>query len=229
MEDHIACDRRKEMKSEYSGLGAGAFDDHRLLELLLFYSSVRENTELLAKELLEKFGSLDNLLNADIQQIALFKGLEEDAAQLIKLAADIGRRAVSDKENLRNAKSIKEAKEYFKRLLENEPNENFAAILLDGGNKVKFSGIISEGSVSTANIAMMKLTQLVLDHGAQTVIIAHNHPNGLAVPSKADIDTTDSIRDFMKQLNAELIDHIIIGSNDIYSMRSDPKCSGHFE
>lgn len=227
MEDHKAG-HRKEMKNEYSGLGAGAFDDCQLLEMLLFYSVSHEDTEPLARELLDKFGSLDNLLNADIQHIALFNGAKEETALLIKLADDIGRRALSDRENLRTAKSIKEATEYFKKLLGNEPNENFAAMLLDGDNKVIFSGIISEGTVSAANIAMMKLTQLVLDYNAQGLIIAHNHPNGIAKPSGADDNTTISIRDFMKKLDVTLIDHIIIGSDGVYSMCSDPDRGDYF-
>lgn len=222
MENYNAGNR-KEMKTKYSRQGAGAFDDHQLLEMLLSYSSLRGDTEVLAKDFLDRFGSLDNLLNADIEHIAPSESETADAARLIKLTADIGRRALNDRENLRAAKSIEDATEYFKRLLENEPEENFAVILLDSGNKVKYSGIISAGSVNAANVTMMKLTELVLDHNAKSLIIAHNHPNGMAKPSAADVNTTTSIRDFMKRLGVKLIDHIIIGADGTYSMRSDPK------
>lgn len=227
MEDSNA-DNRKKIKKKYSEQGAGAFDDHQLLEMLLFYSFSGEDTGLFAKKLFDKFGSLDNLFNADPEQIALPGTAEEESARLIKLTADIGRRALSGKENLRAAKSIEDATEYFKRLLENEPEENFAVMLLDGGNKVKYSGIISEGTVNATNVTMMRLTQLVLDNGAKALIIAHNHPNGIARPSVADVNTTISIRDFMKRLGVTLIDHIIIGADSVYSMRSDPDRSHYF-
>lgn len=222
------ADNRKQMKKDYSELGASAFDDHQLLEMLLFYSAPREDTGLLAGELLDRFGSLDNLLNADIEQIAPFGDSKEESARLIKLAADIGRRAHSDIENLRAAKGTEDAAEYFKRLLGSEPEENVAVMLLDGSNKVKYSGIISEGSVNTVNVTMMKLTRLVLDNGAKALIIAHNHPNGVATASKADAETTASIKIFMNRLGVALIDHIIVGSDGVYSMRSDSAYSKYF-
>ena len=219
---------RERMKTKYSERGDSAFYDYQLLEMLLFYSIPNEDTELLAKSLLDKFGSLDLLLNEDIEQIAFSDGADKDDARLIKLVADIGRRAHSDIENLRSAKSIDDAADYFNRLLGSEPEENFAVMLLDSGNKVKYSGIISKGSVNTANVTMMKLTQLVLDNGAKALVIAHNHPNGIAKPSDTDKETTASIRDFMNRLGVALIDHIIIGADGIYSMRSDPNHRKYF-
>lgn len=227
MENHNA-DNRKRMKEEYSEPGGGAFEDSQLLEMLLSYSVPHENTALLAKSLLDKFGSLDNLLNADMAQIAPSDSREAEAARLIKLTADIGRRAHSDIKNLRSAKDVDEAAEYFTQLLGSKPEENFAVMLLDSGNKVKYSGIISEGSVNTANVTMLKLAQLVLNNGAKTLIIAHNHPNGIAKPSDTDINTTNSIRDFMNKLGVTLTDHIIVGADSVYSMRHDSAHGKYF-
>lgn len=227
MEELIA-DKRNQMKTDYSENGPGAFDDSQLLEMLLFYSVPSGDTKHLAEALLNKFGSLDNLLNAGIEQMALSEDVNKKTALLLKLTADIGIRARRNSGGRCSAKSIEYAAEYFKNLLENEPDEKFAVMLLDGGNKVKYSGIISSGTVNTANVTMMKLTQLTLDNGATALIIAHNHPNGVAQPSEADVNTTILIRNFMKKLNVTLIDHIIIGADGTYSMRSDAKRAKYF-
>lgn len=228
MEDNKAGHRDR-VKKKYYDKGEGAFYDYELLEMLLFYSIPRKDTKDIAKELLKKFGSLDNLLNSDIQQIITVDGVGKETAILIKLTADIYKRALDGREKQITVRNTNQASEYFRKLLENEPKEKFAVILLDNGNKVQYSGVVAEGTFGMAAVSMQKLTQLINYHNATGIIIAHNHPKGIAKASDADINTTLEIRNFMKKIGVVLLDHIIIGSNRSYSMRADPDCKEYFK
>lgn len=227
MEDNTG--HRKRVKEKYSKQGEGAFYDYELLEMLLFYSIPRKDTKHIAKALLKKFGSMDNLLNADVLQISSVDEVGTETARLIKLVVDINKRALDSREKQTAVTSGKQAGEYFRRLLENEATEKFAVMLMDNGGKIIYSGIISEGTVSMADVSIRKLTNLVLIYGPTSLIIAHNHPRGLAEASDSDVNTTLAIREFMKKLEVTLSDHIIIGENGVYSMRHDINCNKYFE
>lgn len=216
------------MKTKYSQQGDGAFYDYQLLEMLLFYSIPRKDTKPFAKELLKTFGSLNNLQNASIQQITSVKGIGEETARLIKLTGDIYKRAIARKAKEITIGGTNEAAEYFKTLLENEKTEKIALMLLNNGGKLQFCDIIGDGSPEKADLPIMKITELVYTHRATTVIIAHNHLKRLAKPSAADISQTQTLITFMKTLGAALEDHVIIGSNGVYSMRSDPEYVDYF-
>lgn len=219
---------RERMKNKYSEQGDGAFYDYQLLEMLLFYSIPRKDTKPIAKALLETFGSMSNLQKASIQQISSVKGVGEETARLIKLTGDIYKRALDSKGNEPIVSGLRRTGEYFRVLLENEPTAKFAIMLLNNGGKLQFCDIIGDGSPETDDIPIMKITELVSARRASTVIIAHNHPKGRSKPSAADISKTQALIAFMKSLGAVLADHIIIGTDGIYSMRSDPEYVNYF-
>lgn len=221
---------RARLKSKYYENGESALYDYELLETLLFYSIPRRDTKGLAKELINYFGSLDNLLNADVQQIEkAVSGVGEETAILIKLASDLSKRAHSARGKEETVTGVKQAAEHFKNLLENEITEKFAVMILDNSNKIQFLGVISDGTVSAAEVDLMKLTKLIALHQARGIILGHNHPKGPAQASGADVSTTLMIRDFINQLGVMLLDHIIIGSNGAFSMRSDLEFNRYFD
>ncbi|MCH5317217.1 MAG: RadC family protein [Eubacterium sp.] len=226
--DDYKAGHRKRVKEKYAKKGEGAFYDYELLEMLLFYSIPRKDTKEIAKRLLSTFGSMDNLLNADIMQTATVEEVGTQTAILIKLVADISKRALDDREKQIAVKGVDQAGEYFQKLLKNEAVEKFAVLLLDNGNRVQFSGIIDGGTGGAMDISMNKLAQLIIVHQATGLIIAHNHPKGIAKASGADVSATLTIRDFVKKIGVKLMDHIIIGSNGVYSMRSDLEYNHYF-
>ena len=220
---------RNRVKTKYFEKGEGAFFDYELLEMLLFYSIPRKDTKDIAKALLEKFGSLDNVLNADIRQLTTVEGIGRESACLIKLVADLRERALDSRERQITIRSREQVIERFRKLLEEEPKENFAAMVLDNGNRIQFCGIVKEGSLGAVDAPLRELTYLVADKLATGIIIAHNHPKGVAKPSMADVNVTIRIRDFMKTLCVVLLDHVIIAPNGVYSMHADPQFKKFFE
>lgn len=217
------------MKNKYSEQGEGAFYDYQLLEMLLFYSIPRRDTKPIAKELLEVFGSMNKLHNASIQQITAVKGVGEETARLIKLTGDIYKRALEYKKYELTVNTASQAGEQFRVLLEKEQTAKYAIMLLNNGSKVQFCGIIGEGSPETDDIPIVKITELISTRRASSVIIAHNHPASPEVPTAADISKTQMLIAFMKTLGTPLEDHIIVGKNGIYSMRSDPEYVNYFK
>lgn len=228
MIENQAAGHRERMKNKYFDSGDSAFYDYQLLEMLLFFSIPRRDTKPIAKELLEVFGSMDDLLNASIERITSVKGVGSETARLIKLAGDVYKRSLDSREKQTAISGIKEAGICFKKLLENEPTEKFAVILLNNGGRIQYSGILGECSMENADVPIMKLVELISSRRASSVVIAHNHPNGLAEPSAADISKTLMLIDFVDKLNTVLADHVIIGSNGIYSMRCDPERNHYF-
>lgn len=217
------------MKTKYSQQGDGAFYDYQLLEMLLFYSIPRRDTKPIAKELLETFGSMNNLQKASIQQITSVKGVGEETARLIKLTGDIYKRALARKAKEITIGGTNDVAEYFKTLLENEKTEKFALMLLNNGSKLQFCDIIGDGSPEKADLPIMKITELVYTHRATTVIIAHNHLKCITEASASDIAQTQALFRFMDSLGILLADHIIVGTNGAYSMRTDPECVNYFQ
>ena len=226
--ENQAAGHRERMKKKYSENGEGAFYDYQLLEMLLFFSIPRKDTKPIAKELLEVFGSMDDLLNASIEQITAVKGVGPETARLIKLSGDIYKRSLDSKEKQTAIGGIKEAGSYFRKLLENEQTEKCAVMMLNNGGKLQFSGILGECSMDTPDVPLMKMAKLISSRRASVIVIAHNHPNGIAEPSAADISTTLMIMDFLNKLDAVLADHVIVGTNGTYSMRCDPEYNHYY-
>lgn len=226
--ENQAAGHRERMKMKYSECGDSAFYDYQLLEMLLFYSIPRRDTKPLAKELLEKFGSLSNLQKASVQQITSVKGVGKETARLIKLTGDIYERAIDGRRRGVIIGGTAQVAERFRTLLENERSAKFAIMLLNNGGRLQFCDIIGEGSPETDSAPLIKIAELVATHRATAAMIAHNHPKGPAKPSAADIDQTLTLIRFIKTLGATLEDHMIVGSNGIYSMRADPEYVNYF-
>ena len=187
-EGHRARMRTKLMES-----GERVFADHELLEVLLYYAIPRRDTNELAHRLLEQFGSLQGVLSASAQELACVKGVGEYAAALIKLVPILQRRAArSAKEQILN--SVDKCGAYFTALL--------------SGSR----------DVSMAAVSVRQVVEYALHAGAVGVVLAHNHPSGVALPSREDIGTTRLIRDALRTMNIQLVDHIVVADGDFVSM-----------
>ena len=210
---------RNRLKSKFLKNGLDSFEPHELLELLLFYSVPRKDTNELGHELLNSFGSLSAVFDAPIESLMTVKVVGEASATLIKLIPEICRKYMEDKYDHRN-KVIhsKNAGEVFMSKFVGRVNEAVALMLLDSKCKLLFCGIVNEGSVNACDIYVRKLVELSIKYNASMAIIAHNHPSGIALPSRNDIQTTILVRDALRLVGIRLIDHIIVADDDYVSM-----------
>ncbi len=221
----IHTGHRKRVKANVCKNGFSQLEDHKLLELLLFYSIPQADTNELAHVLLSEFGSLDELLKADVDRLLRVKGVGENTAVLLASVSEIFKRG----SKLKIANKVKYvASKDFESLavshLSGETVEKVIIFCLDNSGKLKKATELSMGDDGSAYIDVRKAVQAVMDCNATKAVLAHNHPVGTPVPSIADIESTRSICVMFRKLGVSLADHIIVGEdNSTYSMYTDPE------
>ena len=198
---------RQRAKDRYRQLGADALADHELLELALFYAIPRQDTNETAHRLLKRFRSLQGVLQATPEELEKEEGVGRSAALLLCLIGDISRRAriTSLPEKILNSPDRTGA--YFMELLTGQKRELLYQVCLDG-----------KGTVSASPVHVRQVVENALYAGASTIILAHNHPSGVALPSDADVLVTRRIQEALAPLGIRLADHIIVADDDYVSM-----------
>ncbi len=213
---------RHRMRQRFFEHGLDNFDDHNILEFLLFYALPRRDTNLLAHRLMEHFGSLDAVFDATAEELMAMDGLGENAVALLRLVPEAGRRYMMRRnEPGRLILNAETAGSYLIPRFLGQRDECVLLLCLDAKMKLLACRELSRGDVSHAGLNLRKLAETALAHNAVNVILAHNHVGGIALPSAADKETTAQVWRFLKQMNIELTDHIIVAGDDFVSLRDD--------
>ena len=207
---------RKRVKEEYLKSGIENFSDIRALELLLFYTVSRQDTNPTAHRLLDEFGSLQNVLSASVPELVK-AGISENAAILVSLVRGLNRKAMIEQEEkaLRYFRNSSEIGKYVCSCFLGDRDERFLIFFLDSSLKLLSKKEIAHGVVNKVNVDIRRIVELALAEKATSCIIAHNHPDGNAQPSREDILVTDKVRDALAIVGIKLNDHII-ASGEIY-------------
>ena len=215
--ENIHQGHREKMRQRFLKSGLEGFADHEALELLLYYAIPRRDTNELAHRLLKQFGSLRGVLSAPVQELACVSGVGQQAALLMGMVPMLCRRAAQrEKEQILN--SVDACGAYFTELLGSSRREMLWQVCLDGKGKVLSSRCLAVGDVSMAAVSVRQVVEYALRAGAVGVVLAHNHPSGVALPSQEDIATTRLIRDALRTMNIQLVDHIVVADGDYVSM-----------
>lgn len=210
---------RDRLRRKLLNFGADSLEMHELLELLLFSAIPRKNTNELAHELLIKFGSFSGVLEADFQELKTVKGIGEQAAASIMLANAINRMYYIDKYCVKNLKlTPHNVGEVITPLFYGANEEKLYIILLDSDFRMKGYHKIASGAKDHLSVDVRSITKYALLADATNVILAHNHPNGIHLPSKADIDVTKVVDRALAFVEIRLIDHIIVANNEAHSI-----------
>lgn len=205
---------RGRLKERYVNFGIDSFEQHQILELLLFYAVARKDTNELAHELIARFGSISNVCDAPISELIKVKGISQHSATLIKLIPDLARVYLDDKNKTGDIFNTREAVvNYLRPKFVGKLNEIVAALFIDNRGKLVEFSIISEGAVNAAQVNMRKIMKLCMNNDATGVFLAHNHPRGLPLPSADDIETTKIIHNALAEVGVKLIDHFVFGED----------------
>ncbi len=206
------------MKNRFIEEGLDAFEDHQILELLLFYAIPRKDTNELAHSLINKYGSLSGVLEADPKDLAKAPGLGENSAILLALIPSLARIYLKDRWGARpTLDSTAKAGEYVLTLCAGRTYEVFYVICLDAQHKVIYSALVHEGTIDQAPVYPRLIVETALRHKAQSVILAHNHPGGTPIPSSQDIEVTKRIQVALEQISISVLDHIIAAGEQYVS------------
>ncbi|MCL1829133.1 MAG: hypothetical protein FWG32_06520 [Oscillospiraceae bacterium] len=217
MGDHDG--HRERMKDRFAEHGLDNFSEHNVLELLLFYAIPRKDVNLPAHNLIERFGSLAGVFEAQVSELEKTPGLGRNAAVLLKLIPQINRRYFMSKgASVNIIDSSAAAGEFFIPLFMYEKDEAVYAACFD--SKFKLTGYkrISEGTVNAADINIRKIVEFALEKNAVSVILAHNHTSGGLTPSAPDERATAQIKKALEFVGITLADHIIVAGENYVSM-----------
>lgn len=209
---------RQRMYDTYVKQGDSAFHQHQLLEMMLSFSIPRCDTNPAAHALLETFGSLKSVLQADVHELMRIEGIGERSAILISLAGSLMRRAQEEESTSTRIKTPAAAAAFCKKLFEAQRYEAMYIISLDKKLKVTYCEKISSGTLTETTVYPRLAVESALRHGANSVLLTHNHPSGDLTPSTNDVDTTLLILKALEPIGIKLHDHIIVGQNEAFSM-----------
>lgn len=217
---NIHKDHRKKVKERFFECGFTGMPDHNILEAILFLGIPQKDTNPMAHELINTFGSLSAVLEAKKSDLMKIKGMTENAAFAIMSYLPVNRRYI---ESLQKKKPVFETKDEiveFLRPLFFEKNtlERVFVLCFDSKNRLIICRNICDGDISSAFFDVRELTRIVLEVNAQRIIIAHSHPHGVALPSPEDVTITKYVYEMMKFIKVQLDDHLIVTDTGYMSM-----------
>lgn len=210
---------RKRVRERFLAEGGESFEDHQLLEMLLFNCVPLKDTNELAHELLNEFGgSLLRLFQADPREIMKRCRVSEGIAIFLSAQLEMFKRfnlEYNGKKHVINTTPL--AGEYAMTLMEYDKSEKFYVICLDSGSRILNSVLVSKGTVNETVVSKRKIVETVLQNSAAFVMLVHNHPGGTIEPSKDDLKTTKILIEALKCVNVPVVDHIIVGEHKYFS------------
>lgn len=225
MSENIHAGHRNRLKEEIISAESGdTLSPAKLLEMLLFYGIPRQDTAGVAKKLLTAFGDLSGVFDADIEDLIEIGGMTRNAASLIKMMRPLCRSYVLSKFKFKETlKSLEDVGNFILAKYFGIENECFSLLCLDRLGKVISFEIVMQGSVDSVGVSVRTVMQRVLKSGATTVVVAHNHPGGVAIPSTQDIAVTEKLSKALSVISVNLIDHVIVANDDFVSMAMSEK------
>lgn len=218
---------RERMRRKFSADRDGEhFPDHELLELLLYYSIPRRDTNETAHRLMEEFGSLEKVLDAERERLVSVDGVKENSATLIALVRELARRYAASKMEEDRSLPVFDTPEKIAAFL--RPRyvgvtvERAYLLLFDNAMHLLDCRHLGDGEVSSVLVSVRQIAEYAFHKHAAQVVLAHNHPGGIAVPSGDDLALTRRVSQALQILDIPLLEHFIF-SDYGYCMVLNPE------
>ncbi len=211
---------RKRMKDRFDS--EGSFDNfapHEILEMILYSTIPRGDTNAIGHELIHEFGNLAHVFEASPDELMKVNGIGERSAFLLSLIPHICA-AYNQSKWTRNITlgSADMAGQYAINLFIGRHTEEFRIICLDSNRRVFYQGVVARGTINEVPAYPRLIVEEVLKRKAQYVMFAHNHPNGSSMPSTGDKIATQQIESALEAIDVRMLDHIIVAGQQYYSM-----------
>ena len=212
---------RERMRARIEQNGIESLQDHEMLEWLLFHTIPRGDVNALAHLLLNKFGTFHGVLSAEKKELLGVPGIGEKTASFLSSLLSVYDRyeKSKQKQNVRKFRSLDDISDYVRVAFANETDERVHALVLNSDLHLIEDEIISYGLFSQVPMDLRQLISCCLTSKASSVVLAHNHPSGILFPSTADIHQTQTVSLMLKQLHVNLLDHFLVGNNEVRSLR----------
>lgn len=215
----IHKDHRHRIRSKFEEYGLDMFKEHEALELLLFYAIPRKDTNEIAHNLINRFKTFGQVLDAPISELEKVEGVGHNTAVYLKLLRDAQRYYGIHKETADEIlNDINDCGRYLIKYFDAMRVETVYLLGLDAKKKVLCCREIAKGSVNSAAVSVRKIVEIALSENLTSVILAHNHPSGLALPSAEDLYTTKRVAYALASVDVKLVDHIVVFDKEFVSM-----------
>ncbi len=205
---------RDRVKKRFLTEGLAAFEDHNVLEFLLFYSIPQQDTNEIAHALLQRFGSLEAVFEASVEELMRVKGVKEHSAVLVHMIPAYAARYCEEK-NVRGEPffDLRKIGGYLVNYYRKIETETTVLLLLD--NKFNLIELVKvyEGPFHSPYIGMKAILETALWKRTSVAILAHNHPNGIPLPTRGDILKTKEIADAFQMVDIKLLAHLLVAGS----------------
>ena len=211
---------RQRLKERFRKEGLDNFDELYVLELLLFYCVPRQDTNPLAHRLLDHFGSLVKVLEATPEELEKVPGVNQGISTFFALRAAVDK-YYSIRKSLQTKKpayTMEDCKQILSKRYLYERNEKVCILSLDAKCGLISCEEVGEGCVNSANVPIRRIVEMALVSKATFLVVAHNHPSGIAIPSPEDVQATQRLADALAAVEIYLADHFIFARNDFVSL-----------
>ena len=216
-----AAGHRERLRARYRLSGEAALQDYELLELLLTFAIPRRDTKLLAKKLLERFGTLARIFEAEPQALEEIEGIGPHATTLISLVRPLATRFLTEPRGAKTVlRSTADVAAYFQAKLKGLPEEEVHVAFVNAKNAVTATECLQRGTVDQSVVYVRKVIERALAHKASGFLLAHNHPSGDATPSDHDRDITQALKAAAATVGVRFLDHLIIGDHSPFSFKA---------
>lgn len=210
---------RKRLRQRFLEEGLDHFTDVQVLELLLFYCIARQDTNPIAHRLLEHFGSLSQVLEAPVAELCKVEGVGENTAIFLRLVTQAGSFYLKDRAaKTKVLPTLESCAQFLQPYFYGQNVETVYLLCLDAKCKLLCCKKMSQGNVNSTEISIRKIVETALSANASSVLLAHNHPGGIAIPSYADIRTTLNVASALQAVDVHFIDHLVICDDDYVSL-----------
>ena len=215
MNEH--ADHRQRMKDRFLENGLDIFDEHQVIELLLFFGIPRRDTNVIAHRLIKRFGSLRDVLDAPYEELLTVDGIGEHAATLIKLSAELSRRyLLSESLDTERFDTVEKLGKFLINLFLGKRNEEVYLLTFNGKMEMLSCDKLADGLSNLVSFSVKPLIESAILTHASGIVLAHNHPGGIASPSGSDISLTDQLMYMCDQISIPLIEHFVVAGNSYY-------------
>lgn len=210
---------RQRMRERFAAQGLDGFAPHEILELILFYAIPRANVNPLAHRLMEAFGSLHAVLEAEPADLMKVEGIGERAASLLSLFGHVDRQLEKSRSASRKVLSNRlDAQRHCLGLLAGLRQEHLYLVCLNAQMEVVQNALIAKGTLNEVQAYPRMVAEAALRANAHAVVLCHNHPGGSLIPSQADLDMTGQLGNLLGSLEVMLVDHIIVAGEEALSL-----------
>ena len=199
--------------------GVGVLSDAELLAIFLRVGMKGKSAVDLGRELINRFGSLNRLFAASMAEFAAVPGMGEAKYAQLQAVLEMAKRALGEQLSARELLSSPQAvRDYLRLTLGGLPHEVFLAMWLDAQNRLIATEELFRGTLTQTSVYPREVVKRALAQNAAAVILAHNHPSGVAEPSAADVSLTKVLKDALNLVDVRLLDHFVIGDGAPVSM-----------